>query len=688
MADGTPIGALAVRIGADASELINEFAKASAAASKHSTAIGKSVAIYEEVRRVSERVVTALARATAETLLNADATYKAAQAAGVATTTFSELAYAASLSGVSSEQLGVAISRLNRNLADAASGTGESGAAFRALGIQVTDVGGQLKSADAIMAEIANKFANFADGPEKSALAIAIFGRAGAQMIPMLNQGARGLAEMREEARQLGITIDSQTGKAAEEFNDNVERLGKAAHGVANQLMQELLPNLTAVADAAVQAAKSTGGFHDNVKELADSLSTGALVAFQTIAVVGSDLAFVFKQMGGEIGVIAAQLALFARGDFKGARFIGEQWTKDSEQARKDLDEFQAHVMQVQKLKPVAAGGSMDTEEDPTGMRHNRAPVLDKGAQAEAERVAKQLQEGEDEWQKTLAEAYAATTHYRDLQLAKDKDYVDSKNKVMMDAADAAEELAIKDGAIMQANDDASHTARLDALLKANDEAYAENERYRLAVEDLNNNFSDAELEQLGGIQSVKEKMEQEHQQRLLRIKMQAGNTAVEFTRASWQAQAKTIFGELANITAGVTQHNRTLFELNKVAGIANAIIAAYEGIALTMSKYPYPFNLVMAAAHGIAAFAQVQAIRNTSFDSGGAAPSIAGSTPAPAVSDVGTSGGASGGGGNRGTTVINLVGDQFGRKQVRGLLENLNDAFSDGGKLIIAGGS
>lgn len=683
MADGTPIGALAVRIGADASELINEFSKASAAASKNASAIGKSVAIYEELRKISEKVVTSLAHATAETLRNADATYKAAQSAGVATETFSELAYAASLSGVSAEQLGVSLSKLNRNLVDASTGSGESGAAFRALGIQVTDASGQIKSADQIIGEIADKFNGFADGPEKSALAIAIFGRAGAAMVPMLNQGAKGIQEMREEARLLGVTIDSATGKAAEEFNDNVERLGKAVHGLANGLMQELLPNLTAVSEAMVQGVKESGGFHDQIKELAETLSTGALTAFQTIAVVGSDLVFVFKQVGGEIGVLAAQLATLAHGDIKGARLIGDQWTKDSEQARKDLDAFQAKIMSVRTLKPVAPGGAMDMG---IGGSKENAPALDKSAVSEADRVAKQLQEGEEEWQKTLSEAYAATVHYRDLQLEKDKNYVDQRNKVLMEAEDAAQEAAIKDGEIAQENDNMAHAAKLDALLKAHDEEYAENERYRQSVMDLETGFTDAELEQLGGIQAVKEQMEQDHQQRLLRIKSQSLKTASEFTKAGYMQQAKTIFGELANITQGVAQHNRAMFEANKAAGIANAIINAYEGISLTLSTYPFPLNIAMAAAHGLAAFAQIQQIRSTSFDSGGGAPSIAGSTAAPAVSDVGSgsAGGGGNGGGNRGATTIVLNGDKFDRKSVRALLDSVNDGFSDGGRLII----
>lgn len=89
------------------------------------------------------------------------------------------------------------------------------------------------------------------------------------------------------------------------------------------------------------------------------------------------------------------------------------------------------------------------------------------------------------------------------------------------------------------------------------------------------------------------------------------------------------MLGEIAALTAGVAQNNKTLFKINKVAAIANAVIGAYEGISRTLAAYPYPINIGMAALHAAAAFAQVQAIRSTSFGGtgGGTTPSLAGTT-------------------------------------------------------------
>lgn len=193
------IASLIVRIGADANGLVAELGRADRALGKTSDnyavatrAAGGFVAAAAAVGAAIGAVVT---RATE----NADAMLKQAQSAGMATRTFSEYAYAARLSNLETEALSGAIARLNKGIVEAAQGGGVAGDAFRALGLNVRNADGSLKSADQVLEELADAFAKFNDeGPEKAALAIAIFGKAGAGMVPMLNAGATGLREMRE----------------------------------------------------------------------------------------------------------------------------------------------------------------------------------------------------------------------------------------------------------------------------------------------------------------------------------------------------------------------------------------------------------------------------------------------------------------------------------------------------------
>ncbi|PYE86917.1 hypothetical protein [Phyllobacterium leguminum] len=179
----------------------------------------------------------------------ADAMSKSAQKSGLTTEALSRLAWAGNLSDVSLETLTMSLGRLSNVMATVASGKGKDvKAIFDALGIAVTEADGRMRSTDAVMADLADVFASMADGADKTALAIKIFGRAGADLIPLLNSGRDGLSEMAAEADRLGITISTDMGKQAEEFNDTMTRIGAVLQGMAVKIAGMALPYLNELA--------------------------------------------------------------------------------------------------------------------------------------------------------------------------------------------------------------------------------------------------------------------------------------------------------------------------------------------------------------------------------------------------------------------------------------------------------
>ena len=87
--------------------------------------------------------------------------------------------------------------------------------AFKKLNIDLKDSSGQLQATDKVLAQIADRFKSMPDGPQKTALAMQLFGRQGKDMIPFLNQGSAGLAELNKKAHELGVTFnDTSTLKA------------------------------------------------------------------------------------------------------------------------------------------------------------------------------------------------------------------------------------------------------------------------------------------------------------------------------------------------------------------------------------------------------------------------------------------------------------------------------------------
>jgi len=252
---------------------------------------------------------------------SADAVLKMSQASGVAIETLSGLAYAGKLSGIESEALGASMVKLTKGMADAAIGTGEAIRAYEALGINVKDSTGNLKNADTVMAEIAAKFGSMEDGANKTALAVALFGKSGAAMIPMLNQGADGLQAAHEEAAKLGLVLDNESSAAAERFNDNLTRLNAVKTGFANQIMIAMLPSLEGLSKSLFDSAANAGGL--------EKAATAAATGLKLMMSAGTILVGVFKTLGEYLGgVAAAAVALFA-GRFREAADIASQSGRD-----------------------------------------------------------------------------------------------------------------------------------------------------------------------------------------------------------------------------------------------------------------------------------------------------------------------------------------------------------------------
>lgn len=171
-----------------------------------------------------------------------DHAFKMAQKVGIGVEALQELAFAAKLSDVSAEELQQSLTILSRKTLDASRGSAEAMRGFGTLGIRIRDTNGKIKSGDMLLGDIADKFAKMPDGTKKTAMAVDLFGRSGANLIPLLNQGSKGIGALRKEAQELGIVFSGEQAKAAEEFNDNLTRLFAVFTGVRNVVGNELIP--------------------------------------------------------------------------------------------------------------------------------------------------------------------------------------------------------------------------------------------------------------------------------------------------------------------------------------------------------------------------------------------------------------------------------------------------------------
>jgi len=251
------IGSLVIELAADIARFREDMGKANRVAQDSARSIARNFdAMRDGAARAAAAVASIAGAASLGALVKssidaADNMSKMAQKVGVNIKELSGMAHAAELADVSTEALGKSMGKLNKAMYEAAGGKGPA-ETFEALGISVTDAAGNLRKADEMMVAIAGKFEGMDDGARKTALAMDLFGKSGADMIPLLNGGAAGLKEATDEAHRFGLVLDEEAGLRAEEFNDDLTRLKNITQGAALAFANEMLPSLLSVSDAMV----------------------------------------------------------------------------------------------------------------------------------------------------------------------------------------------------------------------------------------------------------------------------------------------------------------------------------------------------------------------------------------------------------------------------------------------------
>jgi len=176
---------------------------------------------------------------------NAAKMFDLSQKTGVSVEALSRFSKAAKVSGTDVEGVTKAMIKLSKGLVEAKNGQGQAGEALKSMGISAVDASGKLKDTDQIMLEISNKFNAMPNGAEKTAIALQLFGRAGADMIPMLNMGGEAIGKFGAMTTQ--YAKDAKAGEVA-----MVTLQGKVGM-LGGKLAVVLLPSITAITESLVK---------------------------------------------------------------------------------------------------------------------------------------------------------------------------------------------------------------------------------------------------------------------------------------------------------------------------------------------------------------------------------------------------------------------------------------------------
>lgn len=170
---------------------------------------------------------------------------------GVAAATLQAYQFAADQSGVSIETFGKAIQKLLINLGEAQTGNKTAIQSFADLGLSVADLSNL--SPEQTFEKVAAAIARLPNPAQQAAAAVGLFGKSGAELVPLFQEGAGYLAEMRAEAERLGVVLSQDQTTALAGLDDSIQKVAAAFKAFQARVVAELAPALVkASEDAAI----------------------------------------------------------------------------------------------------------------------------------------------------------------------------------------------------------------------------------------------------------------------------------------------------------------------------------------------------------------------------------------------------------------------------------------------------
>lgn len=209
-----------------------------------------------------------------------DNTSKLADRLGMTYGELSSLALAGDLAGVSLDTLGTASTKADVALVRAAGGSKTAQAAFDGIGLSVSDL--QSMSPAERFAAIADAINELPTPAAKAEAAVRLFGKAGAGLLPLFNEGGDAIRQAAAEAQKFGLNLTNLQGKNVEAMNDSFTRAQSAIKGVIQQVVAYLAPAIENVANTFSDLIGDIGGA--NIGQTIGRAILDAAIEFAKIA--------------------------------------------------------------------------------------------------------------------------------------------------------------------------------------------------------------------------------------------------------------------------------------------------------------------------------------------------------------------------------------------------------------------
>ncbi len=286
-----------------------------------------------------------------------------AQKTGASVENLSRLQKVASAFGKDFSEVDGILVKLSKGMATADDETNKVNKALKALGVSSKDAAGKLRDPSEVLVDAAKRLQGFEDGANKSALAVDLLGKQGADALPYLNDLAENVDKF--------TGASTAAARQASEFQDNMGRLKVRSEELYTSVASALLPSMTDLAGAFLDASQAGNGMADPaIREWADDLAVG----LARVADVALLLPRLFGAIASSFTVVAADVEFASKlggaltGKFSDLSAALDKRNKILEDANKKYDDLwnkPANQFEQAMLKRLAArsSGGMDAND-------------------------------------------------------------------------------------------------------------------------------------------------------------------------------------------------------------------------------------------------------------------------------------------------------------------------------------
>jgi hypothetical protein len=277
-------------------------------------------------------VTAATAKMVESYTRDADKFSKLTDKLGGSTEAWSELEFVAERSGVKIEQLTMGLQRMTRRLGEAATlGKGEAVPALKMLGLNAQEL--LDKPIDKQFEAIAEELSKIPNESTRAALAMKFFDSEGVSLVQTMGDGAKGIQELREQARRFGVTISTESAEKAVLFNDRITDLKALTTGAGRAIAEKLVPTLLVLTEKLVdtgdglnfagKAAEFAGNFIRTLVAGAILLKGIFNALSKVVVAFGTSVVAVFKALISPVTrfnqALAEAFDALKSGDFRAA---------------------------------------------------------------------------------------------------------------------------------------------------------------------------------------------------------------------------------------------------------------------------------------------------------------------------------------------------------------------------------